>query len=228
MAYVAFLLGLAGSLHCVGMCGPIALALPVHHLSPVKKGLGILMYNSGRILTYSLLGLLAGTAGYVAEAANWQKPLSIGVGAFLLIPVLMKASWFETAGTFAGGMHTLKRGLRHFITKRGVLSLTVMGLLNGLIPCGMVYVALLTALTQTAAADSARFMAFYGLGTFPAMLATGWAGQWASLRLRNSFRRAVPYVVALTGLLLIARGIDTADSTAQDEPAQHPIPVCGL
>src|SRR4051812_6383152 len=82
---VAISLGFLGSFHCVGMCGPIALALPVHHRTPYIKHLLILLYNSGRILTYSLLGLFAGLLGKSLSVFGFQQALSIFVGLSILV-----------------------------------------------------------------------------------------------------------------------------------------------
>jgi len=227
MLYMALLLGLTGSLHCVGMCGPIALALPVHGGSAARKWTGILLYNSGRVLAYSALGLLVGSLGFLVRIGSWQSVFSVGIGLVLVLSSVFSLAWFEKpAPRFLHGVTgALKRELRRLIGSRRFLSLGVLGILNGFLPCGMVYVALMTAAAGNE--NSALYMAFYGLGTVPAMMAAGLSGQWISLRIRGYFRKAVPYIVALAGLLLIVRGLESAgNGRHHDHGAAEGIPVC--
>ncbi|MGZ4043606.1 MAG: sulfite exporter TauE/SafE family protein, partial [Bacteroidia bacterium] len=85
----AISLGLLGSFHCIGMCGPIALALPVHQATVFRKVVAILLYNSGRIITYSLLGLLFGIIGQGFAVFGLQQVLSVSLGTLILLSIIL-------------------------------------------------------------------------------------------------------------------------------------------
>ncbi|GAA4441163.1 sulfite exporter TauE/SafE family protein [Ravibacter arvi] len=228
MFYLAFILGLTSSLHCVGMCGPIALALPVHRRSAVGKVFGIISYNLGRIAMYALFGFLIGGIGGVAFAGSWQRGISITIGILMAAGALGSFSWWErwSAPRFLQKQTGwVLKSLRERMGRPGLPSLFAMGILNGLIPCGMVYLALVSALTMPGPGAGAMYMFLFGLGTLPAMLATGLAGQWVSLKWRAAFKRATPYLVAVAGIILIVRGvIQGQDAHAEDH--RHTIPIC--
>ena len=187
------LLGLAGSVHCAGMCGPIAFALPVQLLPKHKKAFGILLYNIGRVTTYSLLGLIAGVAGKFLLVGKFQQWFAIVFGAGILtvlaITFIFKKSLHITP------LNKLYNKLQFFIAKRiqqqGLPTLFVLGMANGLLPCGMVFLALTGALTTASYGNSMLYMLLYGLGTLPAMFAfrrasRRLAGLWDSLSWASS------------------------------------------
>ncbi len=204
-------LGFMGSFHCVGMCGPLALSLPVQHLNGGRKLAGILLYNFGRAITYAVIGLVLGWVGMQFSLFGWQQTLSLLLGSLLLVVF--------TAGLFG------KRLLRHsyvhqfwsrYITtllggllgRRSLSALLGMGLLNGLLPCGLVYISLAAAVATGHAVKSAAFMFLFGLGTMPAMMVVCYAGNMISLAWRNKIRSVVPYVVGIMGMLLVLRGLN--------------------
>ncbi len=205
MLWSAFILGLLGSLHCVGMCGPIALALP-------GKGLGgRLLYNAGRISTYASIGFISGLLGMGILLAGAQQYLSVLLGSIMLSLVLLsllhrKAKWMQRISQkpFLWVQHRLGP----LLSNPRWTSLYLIGLLNGLLPCGFVYVALSGALLSHAPLSGALFMAFFGLGTVPAMLAVSMMRQFFGIRARNVLRRASPVFLSVLALLLIARGLN--------------------
>ncbi len=228
MFYLAFVLGLTSSLHCVGMCGPIALALPVHRRSGAGKALGIVLYNLGRISVYALLGALIGSIGFAASLGQWQNWLSVLAGGLMLAGAIGSLKWWENLpfqGIASRGTSFVYRNIQSRLSKGSFGSLTVMGMLNGLIPCGMVYLALASALALPDAASGAAYMALFGSGTLPAMLATGFLGQWASVKWRLGFKRATPYLIAVAGIVLIVRGLLPV-SAHQHHQAIEAIPIC--
>lgn len=206
--WTAFLLGLFGSFHCVGMCGPIALTIP--SVVKGKKWLNALLYNSGRAITYSLLGVVAGAAGYVINFSIHQGVVSVLSGLILLAGLFFIApenrlTRFVQQLSF---IRWVKKKMGKLFSVRTSLSVFTIGLLNGLLPCGFVYVALAGALAWGDVFHSAVFMFFFGLGTIPALFIVSWAGGLASLRFRSVFKKIYPAVVTVMALLLILRGLN--------------------
>jgi len=205
-----FMLGLIGSLHCVGMCGPLALALPIQYLYKSQRAFAIVLYQLGRVITYSTLGLLLGLAGRQVYLAGLQQWFSIGMG--VLIIFLLIQYWIFRRNVRPALLNTFYLGVQRVMIKilktRGTTSFLFFGMANGFLPCGMVYIALAGALVTTAVHESVLFMAMFGLGTVPAMIAISFFGQYFGLNVRNSFRRIVPAFVMAMGVILILRGMN--------------------
>lgn len=205
-----FLLGAVSSFHCVGMCGPIAISLPVYYLPPARKLAGLLLYHSGRILVYSLLGLFFGYLGRQIFLGGLQQGFSIFLGTVLLLFFLVtmlrtKKFRFQQIDKFT---IPLQQFIGKNLQKKTLSSMLVLGAANGLLPCGMVYFAITGALASGSISDGVLFMAAFGLGTFPAMFALSYFGSRIGQSARNSMKKAVPYVVLLMGVLLILRGLN--------------------
>lgn len=205
-----FLLGTVSSFHCVGMCGPIALSLPVHYLTPKQKALGIFLYNMGRITVYALLGLLFGFAGRQVYLGGFQKGFSIVLGCLLLLILLQ--SMLKKKLLFEKLLNKPKRKLQQFIMrymqKQKLYALFILGAANGLLPCGMVYLAVTGAMAAGSVTGGVVFMAAFGTGTLPVMFALSFFGSIISLKARNMMKKAVPYVMFTMGILLILRGLN--------------------
>jgi uncharacterized protein len=206
-----FTLGAAGSLHCVGMCGPLSLALPTVHLSNTERWLSLLSYQAGRILTYSFFGLLLGLAGRRIFLAGYQQAFSIAMGililVFALLYFLQKYSIRFSAGKifYAALQKKIIYLMRY---ARGPAGFFLVGLANGFLPCGMVYMALVAALSFSQAGQAVLFMVFFGLGTLPAMMIVGLAGRMIRPQYRFLLRRATPIFITLIGVILILRGLN--------------------
>jgi len=203
------LLGAVSSLHCVGMCGPIALSLPVHYLPPQQKSIGIFLYNTGRILMYSLLGLVFGFVGRQVYLGGFQKAFSIGLGSLLLLILLQsvfKAKIFPEKW-IQKPTRKLQQFIGRYMQQKKLYGLFVLGAANGLLPCGMVYFAITGAMAAGNVAGGVLFMAAFGAGTFPAMFALSFFGSMIGLQVRNSLKKAVPFVMFTMGILLILRGL---------------------
>ncbi len=204
------LLGLAGSLHCVGMCGPLLLALPLD-ASGKRHVVGqMLVYHSGRLLTYAALGLFFGLLGQGLAIAGFQKILSISAGVFMLVMALM--AWrFERLVTALPGFgvftQRVKSGIGNLLRSHGGTATFSIGLLNGLLPCGMVYAALAGAIATLRPLEGGLFMAIFGLGTLPLLLGVTLLGQSFSKDIRRKIRIAQPILLSVVGLLLIQRGL---------------------
>jgi sulfite exporter TauE/SafE len=202
----AFLLGLLGSLHCAGMCGPLALALPALGNRTASYFAGRVAYNLGRVVTYCALGLVFGLVGKTFLLAGVQRWVSIGLGVALLaglfasrkmaaaIPVIKLVAW-------------LKVHMSSLLGRRSVESLALLGLLNGLLPCGLVYVAAAGATATGDILSGAKYMTLFGLGTIPMMLAISLSGKLVPVSLRLRLLKAVPVGVFLVATLLILRGM---------------------
>lgn len=207
----ALSLGFLGSFHCVGMCGPIALALPVQHLQGSKRVAGILLYNAGRITTYALLGLLFGWLGRQFYLGGLQQWLSIILGGLLL---LMAASRYFPSRRFSAAGHLgkltsgVRRALGGLLQRQQVSTLFAIGFLNGLLPCGLVYLGIAGAVATTQIYQGGLFMAAFGAGTVPAMVAVTAGSRLITLQARNRVKRLIPLVISLMGLLLIVRGLN--------------------
>lgn len=207
----AILLGLMGSLHCIGMCGPIALALPLGSRSVAGRLMGVLYYNVGRIITYSLLGVLFGLLGQSVVLAGFQQVLSISIGVFILLMVLIPSKVLHriAAGAWivkaSGRLHN---ALGRQFSKHGHASLFVIGLLNGLLPCGLVYMALAGATATGNGFYGALFMAVFGMGTIPLMMSVSLSKNLFSVSFRTRIRKAIPVFVTVMAFLLVVRGLN--------------------
>jgi sulfite exporter TauE/SafE len=204
--WTAFVLGLVGSLHCAGMCGPLALALPVAGSTLPGFVLGRLAYNLGRILTYSLLGLALGLSGHALALSGLQRWTSISLGLALLLG-LVASRRTTLSRPFSWLVDQLKSRMSAMLRQRTFSALVVLGLLNGLLPCGLVYVACAGAVAAGGGLAGAGYMAAFGAGTLPLMLAISVSGKILPLSLRFKLRQAIPVAVFLLGTLLIVRGL---------------------
>ena len=204
-------LGAAGSLHCVGMCGPLSLALPTGHLSRVQQFFSLLVYQLGRVITYSILGLLFGLAGRRIYISGYQQWFSIGLGILVLVLAVLYFVQKHTIhfSFFNRFYNSVQRLIGRILkSNQGPLGFLWLGLANGFLPCGLVYVAIAATLSFSEIAESVSFMAFFGAGTLPAMMIVGMAGSMIKPEARQFMRRAVPVFVTLMGIVLILRGLN--------------------
>ena len=208
--WTAFAIGFLGSVHCVGMCGPIALALPHVHDSRRTLIFSRLLYNAGRTTTYAALGVLSGIFGRTISAVGFQQTLSIVLGAIILLAVLLPSRFlrrFMPTKFTAGFMASVKTYWKKLFGSRRLSSLFVIGVLNGFLPCGLVYVAMTAAAVTGGIATATMFMVMFGLGTTPVMLATSLSGNLLSLRIRRAINRLLPVGALVLAALLILRGL---------------------
>ncbi len=210
MILLAFTLGLMSSFHCVGMCGPIALALPIHHGSRGRQVAGLLTYNLGRAGTYALLGAGIGALGGAVLWMGYLRYLSMAAGAAMLLYVLWPARLdhvLKTPPFWQKGVGQLKSRMAAQLRSKKFHGWAALGMLNGLLPCGLVYLALISSIATGSAASGAAYMFAFGLGTMPAMMAVGFFKQWFSPALRSQMRRLTPILVAVAGIWLLGRGL---------------------
>jgi uncharacterized protein len=206
----AFSLGFLGSFHCIAMCGPIAMALPIGRVRGVRRGLLVLLYNSGRILTYSAMGAFAGSIGMAISFAGFQQYLSMLAGGLLLLLALGRSSYFRRSknGIFLKLMNDLKNSLASRLSHEGKRSLLIIGLLNGLLPCGLVYMGITVAAATGNMAASAFAMAAFGAGTLPVMLAVPVISGRLEMSARKKIGKAIPLLLSAMAILFIIRGLN--------------------
>lgn len=206
----ALLIGLAGSLHCIGMCGPIALALPVQNSSAAFYT-GRILYNAGRIISYSLMGLLFGLLGSKIILAGFQQGLSIFLGVFILLFIFLPAkykNYFTGYSIIAKVVSSLKTVIGNLFKKKSLPAIFFIGFLNGFLPCGLVYIAVAGAAAAGSAFSGMIFMAAFGLGTSPAMFAASLFGKFISLNIRQKIRKLVPVFAVMLAVIFILRGLN--------------------
>jgi uncharacterized protein len=190
------------------MCGPIMLILPT---SPDKftDFFNKFIYQLGRIAAYALLGVFIGLIGGELGLAGLQQYLSVFTGVFLLllalgyiipnsiqIPFINNwKKWITT--TFSSKLSSDK-----------TINFPILGFLNGLLPCGLVYVALVTALNVDSYYHGAVYMAFFGLGTLPVMLGLAVFKGYFQTRLKGGFSKISPAFTLVIATLLILRGLN--------------------
>lgn len=206
----AFLLGFLGSFHCAGMCGPIAIALPVGKSSWLNRLLGVLTYNTGRGLTYMFMGGIIGLLGMGISMAGFQQWASIIAGSVMILFVIVPMIFSRTktnSGIFAKLTSFLQRKLSPLFKNASYGSLFTIGLLNGILPCGLVYVALAGALNMHGIVSSMLFMGAFAVGTMPIMSALAITGSFLSIKVRTLINKISPYIIILLGVLFIMRGL---------------------
>ncbi|MTI31565.1 sulfite exporter TauE/SafE family protein [Xanthovirga aplysinae] len=209
--WTAFIVGLMGSMHCVGMCAPLAMALPGDRSSRWKFVQSRLFYNLGRIITYSLLGFFIGILGEGISLAIPQQYLSIFAGIIIIFSLILPSSYLQKFKAFLPlyrFTNFLKQKFSLQFKRRGPSTSFFVGLLNGLLPCGMVYVALAGAMAGGNSLFSATYMAVFGMGTLPLMLTISLGGNFLPIALKGSYRKALPLFTFLLGCLFILRGMN--------------------
>jgi uncharacterized protein len=226
----ALTLGLLSSFHCAGMCGPIALMLPGNTGSKTGVIAGRFIYNSGRIFTYLLLGLLSGLLGFTVALKGFQKELSIITGSVILLTLLISTVSKNWLGSFRGSAFisgVIRKKLKILFAKKTRVSLFLTGVLNGLLPCGFVYLAIAGAAASASVTGGIAYMLLFGLGTFPVMMMVSLAGNFFGTTFRKSFLK-VSFVVALfLGVFLIYRGTEmNTDACAETHSVTHPVGFC--
>lgn len=195
-----------GSAHCAGMCGPLALALPHWGRSQASFVSGRVLYNLGRIITYGFIGGILGILGQGVNLIGLQRWVSLGLGAAILLGLIV-APRFVRYTPIVRGVDWLKARLGILIQRRGATAMFGIGLLNGLLPCGLVYVAAAAAVTTGSPLAGMEYMLAFGLGTVPMLLAISLLGPKVQFTLRLRLQRLIPVSLAIIGALLVLRGL---------------------
>lgn len=210
MLLSALALGLLGSFHCVGMCGPIAFMLPVDRSSSFKKVSQITIYHIGRLLSYSLIGLIFGIVGKGLYIFGLQQQLSIVIGVLMIIVVLIPYQTFNKYN-FSKPVFKLiskvKSALGKELQKKTPDTFLTIGFLNGFLPCGLVYMAVFTAIASGNPLQGSLYMLMFGLGTIPLMTTAIYVSQFLKGNVRQRIQKAIPVFVVIIGILFILRGL---------------------
>jgi sulfite exporter TauE/SafE len=210
MLISAFILGLLGSFHCVGMCGPIAFMLPVDRNNTYKKVTQISLYHIGRLLSYSIMGLVFGLIGKGLNLFGFQQQLSIIIGVLMIIVILIPYKTFNkynVSKPIYKVISKVKSGLGSALKKKTSDTFLTIGFLNGFLPCGLVYMAIFGAIAGGNAAEGSLYMAFFGLGTIPLMTTAIYFSNFLKGAMRQKIQKAIPVFVVLIGVLFILRGL---------------------
>ena len=209
--WTAFTLGFLGSLHCVGMCGPIALALPQQEDNKGQILLNSLLYNGGRIFTYIIIGSLVGFIGQGLILAGVQRWFTLGLGILFFFVAIFSINFEKKINAlpfFQRFYFQIKLRLSKLLKNRKRSTLFGIGVLNGLIPCGLVWLAVVGAFSAPSILESILYMGFFGLGTLPLMTLVSLAGSWTGVRFRTTIRKLTPVFLFLFSLLFIFRGLN--------------------
>jgi sulfite exporter TauE/SafE len=210
MLYSAFFFGLISSFHCIGMCGPIALMLPVERNNPSKKVIQIITYHLGRLSAYATIGFLFGLLGKGLFLAGFQQKLSIFMGITMVVVILIPEkvlAKFNFSKPIFKLISKIKTTLGSQFKNKSYQSLFIIGLLNGFLPCGMVYVALFGAIAMQSEGCGVLYMLLFGLGTIPMMSSVVYFSSFLTIPIRNKIQKAIPYVAICIAILFIIRGL---------------------
>ena len=192
------------------MCGPIAMMLPVDRNNPTKKASQIITYHFGRLTAYGSIGLVFGLLGKGLFVAGIQQQLSIFIGVCMILVILIPEKIFAKYN-FSKPVYkvisNIKQRLGSQFKNKSYKSLFTIGLLNGFLPCGMVYVALFGAMAMQSATLGVLYMVLFGLGTVPMMSFVVYIQSFLTLNFRNKIQRIIPYVGVFIGVLFVLRGL---------------------
>ena len=210
MLFSALILGLLGSLHCVGMCGPIAFMLPVDRSNSFKKVSQIGVYHIGRLLAYSLIGLVFGLVGKSLYIFGVQQQLSIAIGVIMIVLVLIP---YKTLGKYNLSqplnklISKVKSNLGQALKKKTADTFLTIGFLNGFLPCGLVYMAVFGAIATGSLMQGSFYMILFGLGTIPLMTSAIYLGKFLNSTIKQRIQKAIPVFIVIIGALFILRGL---------------------
>lgn len=201
----ACITGLLGSFHCAGMCGPIALATPTVGVGATERVLSKLVYNAGRIMTYAVLGATLGAFGLGLKLAGLQQTVSIVAGVIIILGVLFSSRFVKLAPT---SFFSFGNTMGKLFQQKTYPALLGIGLLNGLLPCGFVYIGLMGSVATQHVWEGALFMVMFGLGTLPMMFGVSMLGQFLTQSTRSRVNKLSPVFAVIIGCLFILRGLN--------------------
>lgn len=195
----AILLGLAGGLHCAGMCGPIALV--------VGRSVPYLL---GRILTYAVLGVIAGAGASTIATAGYSQVVSIVAGSLMMILAAMQLLWHRSLFPQKFMVRITKPvrvRLQGLLQRRTGVAMLGIGAVNGLLPCGLVLSATFGAASTHTVLGGALFMLMFGLGTLPVMASIAYGATWIRNSITGNKRFILPALTLLVGAVVVVRGM---------------------
>lgn len=201
----SFFLGFAGSLHCFGMCGPIAFSIIMNNDKKFKIKYYNIYYQLGRIFSYTFLGFIFGIMGYGFSIVGIQKIISITLGINMIFSVFLPKNFFFSNKKLNYYNDLLKK-ISFFIKKRNFYYFFLTGIFNGFLPCGLVYTGLTVAMSSCHILSGAFFMLCFGLGTLPLMFFTVFLGNFIRFYIQKNILYFIPITLFIVGVILIFRG----------------------
>ncbi len=192
------------------MCGPIALMLPVDRTNQTKKVVQIITYHLGRLSAYAVIGLVFGLLGKGLFLAGIQQKLSIFIGVLMIVVILIPervVARYNFSKPVFIFISKIKTSLGKQFKNKSYKSLFTIGLLNGFLPCGMVYVALFGAIAMQSESFGVLYMILFGLGTVPMMSSVVYLNSFLTIPIRNKIQKVIPFVAIIIGILFIFRGL---------------------
>ncbi|WP_430413032.1 sulfite exporter TauE/SafE family protein [Kordia sp.] len=210
MLISGFILGLLGSFHCVGMCGPIAFMLPVDRTNSYKKAAQIFLYHMGRLLSYATIGLVFGLLGKSIYIFGVQQKLSIVIGVLMIVAISLPYKTFSKynfSKPIFKIISKIKSSLGAQFKKKRLDTFFTIGFLNGFLPCGLVYMAVFGAIATGSIYQGSLYMLLFGLGTIPLMTTAIYLGKFLNTSIKQRIQKAIPVLVVLIGVLFIFRGL---------------------
>lgn len=224
MLISALIFGILGSFHCVGMCGPIAFMLPVSRTSSTKKRIQLLLYHLGRLLAYGSIGLLFGMLGKTLNLFGIQQQLSILTGSLMIALIVLPSGRVQRIG-LAKPLYRLigkiKSALGEALKKKTLDTFFTIGFLNGFLPCGLVYMAVLGAIASGGTLQGGLYMILFGVGTVPLMTIAIYFSTMLKGLVRRKIQQAIPVFVVLIGALFILRGLGLGIPYISPAPASE-------
>ena len=206
----AIIFGLLGSFHCLGMCGPIAFVLPLDRSTKARQAYQTFYYHIGRLLAYTSIGLLFGLLGKGLAISGLHQGLSIFLGISMILLVIIPAKTLNKY-SFSAPIYRLLAKLKEtmglYLNKKTDKAIFSIGFLNGFLPCGMVYMALMGAMASGEFYHGGLYMFLFGLGTIPMMTLAVFSREIFSIKIRQRLQKAIPVFVVIIGLLFILRGM---------------------
>ena len=221
MLLSAVIIGLMGSFHCIGMCGPIAFMLPVDHHKPTKKLLQVFLYHLGRLTSYGIIGLIFGFLGKGLYVFGLQQKLSIIIGLLMITIILIPHktfSQYNLSKPIYSLLSAIKNRLGKELKKKTPDTFLTIGLLNGLLPCGLVYMAIFGSMATANPWTGALYMALFGVGTIPLMTTAVYFSSLLKGGAKKTVQRLIPIIVVIIGLLFILRGLGLGIPYISPEP----------
>jgi len=210
MLWSALILGLLGSFHCLGMCGPIAFMLPLDRKSRSKRVFQLLSYHSGRLLTYCIMGFVFGLVGKRLNLFGFQQQLSIIIGLVMIAMILIPSKVFNRfnfSKPIYGAVAKLKSVMGIQLKKKNSSTFFSIGFLNGLLPCGLVYMAVFGAIASGSTSNGTLYMLLFGFGTIPLMTTAIYLGNFLKGQAKQRVLKVIPVFVIIIGFLFVLRGL---------------------
>ena len=207
----AFLFGVVSNLHCFGMCGPIILSIPLNRQDKKAVFIGTLQYHTGRILIYSLLGFIVGYIGMGIQLIGILQSVSIIAGFGIIIYAWRNHLFngkLEPIFPSALPNNFSSKAMGNVLRFNSPIKLGLLGMLNGILPCGMVYAALIAAIITGTPTYAATSMLFFGLGTLPGLLILSYFAQKINGKVRSKINKYLPYILTIVGLMIVLRGMN--------------------